>query len=50
MAEKGGVTKDAIRKRAMRDTWTRDLGEKIKARAADLVRKAVVRSEVAEVG
>jgi hypothetical protein len=45
IAQKGGVTEGAIRKRAKRDSWTRDLGEKIKARAADLVRKENVLSE-----
>ena len=39
----GGVTEGAIRKRAKRDGWTRDLAAKIKAKADDLVRKESVR-------
>lgn len=39
----GSVTEGAIRKRAKRDGWERDLGAKIKARADALVRKAEVR-------
>lgn len=42
----GNVTEGAIRKRAKRDDWSRDIANKIKARADDLVRKAEVRSEV----
>lgn len=45
-AADGNVTEGAIRKRAKRDGWQRDLGAKIQARADDLVRKAAVRSEV----
>lgn len=44
MAVEGGVTEGAIRKRAKRDQWVRDLGAKIKAKADDLVRKAAVRT------
>lgn len=46
MATAGGVTEGAIRKRAKRDDWTRDLSAKIKAKADDLVRKEEVRKEV----
>lgn len=46
MATAGGVTEGAIRKRAKRDDWTRDLSAKIKAKADDLVRKHEVRKEV----
>lgn len=44
IATQHGITEGAIRKRAKRDTWTRDLSEKIKSRADDLVRKDAVRS------
>lgn len=37
------VTEGAIRKRAKKDQWTRNLGAKIAQRADDLVRKEVVR-------
>ena len=40
------ISEGAIRKRAKRDDWVRDLSEKIKAKAEDLVRKEQVRSEV----
>lgn len=40
------ITEGAIRKRAKRDGWERDLGAKIRAKAESLVRKDVVRSEV----
>jgi len=46
MASSAGVTEGAIRKRAKRDDWTRDLAGKIKAKADDLVRKEEVRKEV----
>jgi hypothetical protein len=46
----GNVTEGAIRKRAKRDGWERDLGAKIKARADELVRKAEVRIEVRKQG
>ncbi|MCP6291671.1 hypothetical protein NL468_28765, partial [Klebsiella pneumoniae] len=36
----------AIRKRAKRDDWSRDLAAKVKERADDLVRKAEVRKQV----
>ena len=41
-----GVTEGAIRKRAKRDGWERDLGPKIQAKADALVRKAEVRNTV----
>lgn len=40
--EVGGVTEGAIRKRAGKDQWTRNLAEKIKQRAAELVRRELV--------
>ncbi len=46
----GNVTEGAIRKRAKRDGWVRDLGPKITARAEALVRKEAVRSEVRKNG
>lgn len=50
MASGAGVTEGAIRKRAKRDSWTRDLGAKIKSKADDLVRRQEVRKEVREAG
>jgi hypothetical protein len=41
-----GITDTAIRKRAKRDEWVRDLAERIQAKADALVRTAQVRSEV----
>lgn len=41
-----GITEAAVRKRAKRDEWPRDLEAKIKAKADDLVRKAAVRKQV----
>lgn len=46
IAEPNGITEGAVRKRAKRDGWERDLGAKIKAKADALVRKDAVRSEV----
>jgi hypothetical protein len=46
IAASQGVTEGAIRKRAKRDEWTRDLAAKVKAKAEDLVRKDLVRSTV----
>lgn len=40
------LTEGAIRKRAKRDTWTRDLSAKVRAKADALVRKDLVRTEV----
>lgn len=45
-----GITEGAIRKRAKRDGWERDLGAKIQAKAESLVRKEAVRSEVRSSG
>lgn len=44
MATDAGVSEGAIRKRAKRDQWTRNLSAKIKAKADDLVRTAEVRT------
>ena len=46
IATKSDVSEGAIRKRAKRDSWLRDLSEKVKLRVDDLVRKAEVRNEV----
>ncbi len=46
IASEQGVSDTAIRKRAKRDDWVRDLSAKIKAKADDLVRKEQVRTEV----
>ncbi|MEG0130573.1 MAG: hypothetical protein RR677_03700, partial [Acinetobacter sp.] len=46
IASEHGVSDTAIRKRAKRDDWVRDLSAKIKAKADDLVRKEQVRIEV----
>lgn len=43
-----GVTEGAIRKRAKKEDWERDLGEKVRAKAEALVRKEAVRKEVRE--
>ena len=43
-----GVTHGAIRKRATRDGWTRDLQAKIQAKADELVSKALVSKEVSK--
>ena len=43
-AADNAVTEGAIRKRAARDGWTRDLKKKIEAAADELVRTAAVRS------
>lgn len=45
-----GITEGAIRKRAKRDGWERDLGVKIQAKAESLVRKELVRNEVRSSG
>jgi hypothetical protein len=44
IAEEHGITEGAIRKRAKRDEWTRDLTGRIHAKAEELVRKEEVRS------
>jgi hypothetical protein len=41
-----GISEGAIRKRAKRDDWSRDLNAKVRAKADELVRKELVRSEV----
>lgn len=46
MGARHGVAESAIRKRAKRDSWVRDLSAKIKAKADDLVRKQEVRKQV----
>lgn len=46
MADEHGLSEGAIRKRAKRDDWARDLSSKIQAKADDLVRRESVRSEV----
>jgi hypothetical protein len=46
IAASQGITEGAVRKRAKRDDWQRDLQPKIKAKADDLVRKAEVRTPV----
>lgn len=43
IAEDHHISEGAIRKRAKRDSWERDLSGKIKARADDLVRREEVR-------
>lgn len=44
IAKECGVTEGAIRKRAKKDGWARDLTGKIQQRADDLVRKEAVRT------
>jgi len=44
IAKDAGISEGAIRKRATRDQWSRDLTAKIKQKADDLVRKAEVRT------
>ena len=46
IASAHGITEGAIRKRAKRDQWDRDLSAKVRAKADALVRKELVRSEV----
>lgn len=46
IATPNGISEAAIRKKAKKEGWTRDLQGKIKARADDLVRKAEVRKQV----
>jgi len=46
IAAEHSITEAAIRKRAKRDGWERDLNAKVRATADALVRKALVRSEV----
>ncbi|SSM76901.1 Uncharacterised protein [Klebsiella pneumoniae] len=46
IASQHGISERAIRKRAKRDDWSRDLNAKVKEHADDLVRKAEVRKQV----
>lgn len=46
IADACGITEGAIRKRAKRDSWTRDLNAKINAKADELVRREQVRKNV----
>lgn len=46
IASQHGISEGAIRKRAKRNDWARDLEAKIKSRADDLVRKQEVRRQV----
>lgn len=46
IADEHGITEGAVRKRANRDDWSRDLSAKIDKKADDLVRKSLVRKEV----
>lgn len=46
IADEHGITEGAIRKRAKRDDWSRDLSTKIDKKADDLVRRSLVRNEV----
>lgn len=46
MAEEHGITHGAINKRAKKEGWSRDLSEKIRARAEEKVSKAAVSAEV----
>ncbi|EPV6144070.1 hypothetical protein ACV8DN_004312 [Morganella morganii] len=46
IASQHDISEGAIRKRAKRDDWSRDLNAKIKARSDDMVRKQGVRSQV----
>lgn len=46
IASQHGISDTAIRKRAKKEEWTRDLAAKVKAKADDLVRKREVRGKV----
>ncbi|EPS2727083.1 hypothetical protein ACX1JM_000267 [Cronobacter sakazakii] len=46
IASQHGISEGAIRKRAKRDDWSRDLNAKVRERADALVRKAEVRKKV----
>lgn len=46
IADEHGITHAAVKKRANRDGWVRDLSAKIKARADALVSKSLVTSEL----
>ena len=46
IAAQHGISDTAIRKRAKKDGWTRDLAAKIQSKADDLVRRREVRTQV----
>lgn len=46
IASQNGISDTAIRKRAKKDGWVRDLAAKIQSKADDLVRRREVRTEV----
>lgn len=46
IATEHGISEGAVRKRAKRDDWSRDLSVKIQAKAEELVRKELVRTPV----
>lgn len=46
IASEQSLSDTAIRKRAKKDEWTRDLSKKIQSKADELVRREAVRSEV----
>ena len=46
IASQHGISDTAIRKRAKKDGWSRDLAAKIQAKADDLVRRREVRTKV----
>jgi len=46
IASEHGITEGAIRKRAKKEDWERDLAAKVQAKAEALVRKEAVRAEV----
>ncbi|HAX3614111.1 TPA: hypothetical protein JV334_002541 [Escherichia coli] len=46
IASQHGISDTAIRKRAKKEDWTRDLAAKIQAKADDLVRRREVRTKV----
>ncbi|MGA8120838.1 hypothetical protein [Rouxiella badensis] len=46
IASQNGISDTAIRKRAKKDGWVRDLAAKIQSKADDLVRRREVRKEV----
>ena len=48
MAAEHGITEGAIRKRAKKEDWERDLAAKVQAKAEAIVRREAVRSEVRE--
>ena len=49
IASENGITEGAIRKRAKKEDWERDLAAKIREKADALVRKEAVRSEVRKI-